>query len=94
MHIAQHHVNNLANNPTLVSYEIRNEGRLQQKTLDSLQQKIFETAEEMQRLEEITEPFDKEAFVLKTDKNWLRCRTIPGAFVCSGKELAYPPVIL
>ena len=65
MRVVHHHVNNLANNLTLVKLEIEEQGALSGETLDTLNNAIEETAEEMKRLGGIDDPFDENFFKIR-----------------------------
>ena len=62
MRIVHHHVNNLANNLTMVTLEIERDGSVRKATLDTLNQAIEETAGEMKLLGDIANPYDANMF--------------------------------
>jgi len=64
MHKVQHHVNNLANCLQLVELEYTTRNQLSPETLESLQVEIHRTAQEMQLLGRLDDPYDADAFAV------------------------------
>lgn len=62
MRLVRHHVNDLGNNLQLVDIELKNYGELKAETVDILQRAVGRTAEEMERLSAIEDPFDDKSF--------------------------------
>jgi len=65
MRKVQHHVNNLANCLQLVELEYTTRNQLSADTLESLQVEIHKTAQEMQALGSLDDPYDADAFAVK-----------------------------
>lgn len=65
MRVAHHHVNNLANNLSLVGFEIENEGTICKETLDALNEATKESVKAMKLLGDTDNPYDDE--MLKVD---------------------------
>ncbi len=60
--VAQHHVNNLASNLSIVQLELENEGALSQQTIESLNQAIATSTSELNKLGTLENPFDDASF--------------------------------
>jgi hypothetical protein len=62
MSVVFHHVNNLANNLSIISLEIDEFNHVQPSTITELNQNVRNTANEMNRLYHISDPLDTNEF--------------------------------